>query len=250
METTELVNYLNEYLRINEIEDVSCNGLQIEGKKKIKKIALAVDFCIKSAEEAKNNGADVLIVHHGLIWGGLKSITGAAYRRIKIMIDNCIGLYAAHLPLDMHRETGNNVEIARLLNVNVMGELANRKGNNLGVWGEFEKPIKTDVLLETINEALNTKCTLLNFGEEKIKSIGIVSGGGAFDVNEAIEKRLDAFLTGESSHSVFHNVSEGKINFIHAGHYATETTGLKALGKHLKEKFDIETVWLEIPTGY
>lgn len=249
MKSNDLISYLDEFLKIREIDDYSCNGLQIEGGNTIEKVALAVDFCIESAKGAARLGADLLMVHHGLIWEGLKNIRGETYRRIKAMMVSGTGLYAAHLPLDLHPEVGNNVELARLLKIKMCGTFAPAKGKDLGVWGEFETPMDLDSLHNLIATALGTECSLLPFGKEHIKTIGIVSGGGTSHVKDAIEKGLDVFLTGEIGHTVYHAARENNLTIISAGHYATETLGLRALGHHIQEKFGLVVHFVDVPTG-
>ena len=243
----KITNYLNDYLKINEINDSSVNGLQVSGKENINKIAFAVDACSETFSAAKDAGADMIIVHHGLIWNGITSVTGITYRRLKFLIENEISLYAAHLPLDLHPEVGNNIEFLKLFNAENIEEFGNYHGIFIGFMGEFAERSINDFAGE-IQKKLNTNCAVLPFGKEKVKKVGVVSGAAARIVNEAVEK-VDVFVTGEASHEVYHTAKEARVNVIFAGHYATETLGVKALAKLLKEKFDVEAVFIDVPTG-
>jgi len=209
-----LVEHLDAYLRIQEIKDYSCNGLQVQGPEQIEKIALAVDFCSDSVMKALEFNAQLLIVHHGLIWGGLKAIRDITFERVRHLICNNMGLYAAHLPLDLHPSVGNNAELARILKVGYGGPFGCRDGLALGLWGEFTSPMDMDELKKSIDELLSTRSSVLAYGSRKVKRIAIVSGGAAWAVEEAIERGCDVYLTGEPSHSVYHTAREGAINVI------------------------------------
>ncbi len=165
------------------------------------------------------------------------------------MMDSGIGLYAAHLPLDLHPEVGNNAEIARLLGIRPMGTFGKYRGKDLGVWGEFETTVDCAALEKLIAGALKTECRVFPFGKETIQSLGIISGGGGSNVRDAAEKSLDGYLTGESGHSAYYTAKENRLTVITAGHYATETPGLRALGNHLAQKFGIDIQWIDLPTG-
>ncbi len=249
MDRNELVTYLDTYFNVSAINDSSCNGLQVEGKSMVTKIALAVDFSMEAAQQAHKAGCDLLIVHHGQIWGGLTHIRGFIYERIKAVIDTGLNLYALHLPLDMHSELGHNVQIARLLEVDRCETFGSYNGQELGVWGVFSCPLTVEDLKERIDNTLSTVSLVLPFGRKSISSIAIISGSGARGVTEAIEKGCDAFFTGEPSHTIYHTARDAAINVFFGGHYATETPGLKALGRHLTDKFDLPSIFMDIPTG-
>lgn len=249
MERNELVTYLDSCFNVSAIRDSSCNGLQIEGKSTVTKIALAVDFSIKTSQEAHKAGCDLLIVHHGLIWGGLTSIRGFIYERVKTVMETGLNLYALHLPLDMHSELGHNIQIARLLELDSCETFGAYNGLELGVKGVFSHPLTVEELKERIDTTLSTVSVVLPFGSRSINSIAIISGSGARDVTEAIEKRCDAFFTGETSHAIYHTARDAAINVFFGGHYATETPGLKALGAHLADRFKLPSVFIDIPTG-
>ena len=245
-----LVRYLDEYLKIDKIPDDSVNGLQVEGGTRITKIAFAVDACAQTINAAVRARADMLIVHHGLFWSRGERIVGVMRKRIAALVKHNISLYAAHLPLDCHEEVGNNVELARLLDLRITSKFALYKGLDIGVIAEAPNPLPRKRVVSCIEEKLDTTATVLSFGPATIKRAGIVSGGADFAVGDAIKRGCDTFITGETSHVAFHFAKEGKINIIYAGHYASETVGLKALGSHLNEKFNTTCTFITAPTGF
>jgi len=242
----EIVEFLDGELGIKDVEDSSNNGLQVSGVKEVKKIAFAVDACIEVFEKAKD--FNMIIVHHGISWeDSLKYLTGINYSRVKFLIDNNIALYTAHLPLDKHPKHGNNAEFCRIFGLKHIHGFGDYHKQMIGFAGEKEIALKDFV--SEINKKLNTECRVFDFGNEKIKKIGVVSGGGSSALNEAIEKGLDCFVTGEVPHHSYQLAKEGKINLIAAGHYATETLGVKALINILKDKFGVEVKFIDAPTG-
>ncbi|MBU3941372.1 MAG: Nif3-like dinuclear metal center hexameric protein [Nanoarchaeota archaeon] len=242
----EIVEFLDGELGVKDVEDSSNNGLQVSGNKEVKKIAFAVDACMEVFEKAKD--FNMIIVHHGISWDdSLKHLTGINYSRVKFLVDNNISLYAAHLPLDKHPKHGNNAELCRIFGLKHIHGFGNYHEQIIGFAGEKEISLKEFV--KEINKKLNIKCKVFDFGNEKIKNIGVVSGGGSSALNEAIEKSLDCFVTGEIPHHSYQLAKEGKINLIAAGHYSTETLGVKALMNILKEKFKVEVKFIDAPTG-
>lgn len=239
-----IVRFLNKELNVRKIKDSSRNGLQVRGKAEIKRIAFCVDACMELFEKAKQKKCDLVVVHHGLLWKGKKKDV----KRINFLKKNKTSLYGCHLPLDLNEKYGNNIEICRVLGLSRIKKFGRYKGVNIGYAGELEA-VNFNSLIKRLNKSLKTKCKYLKFGKNKIKRIGVVSGGGADTISEAIEKKLDCLLTGEYSHGRYHQAKEGKINIIAAGHYKTEIFGVKALIGLLKQKFNIETVFIDIPTG-
>jgi len=242
----EIVEFLDGELGVKDVEDSSNNGLQVSGNKGVKKIAFAVDACMEVFEKAKD--FDMVIVHHGISWDdSLKYLTGINYSRVKFLIDNNISLYGAHLPLDKHPKHGNNAELCRIFGLKHIHGFGDYNGQVIGFAGERDISLKE--FIKEIEKKLDTKCLLFEFGKKQIKKIGVVSGGGSSALNEAIEKGLDCFVTGEVPHHTYQLAKEGNINLIAAGHYATETFGVKALMNILKEKFDVDVKFIDAPTG-
>ena len=250
MKKTRLVTYLDKYLDINCIRDSSLNGLQVDGAADVKRVAVGVDASLKTIRGAARWGADMLITHHGLFWSRNEKITGVMYKRVAAMVEAKMSLYAAHLPLDLHAEVGNNVELVRLLDLERGPTFANYHGVDIGYIAHAEPAMTIKQLTARVDKALGIKSQVLDFGPAKIKQIGVISGGAADFAATAKELGCDAFVTGETSHVAFNLAKEAGIHVIYSGHYASETVGVKALARHLKSRFDLETRYIPAPTGY
>ena len=246
----KVVSFLDSYLKIDEIEDSSWNGLQFEGSSKVEKIAFAVDASVDSFELAVEQGADMLIVHHGHFWSNHNpSITGWSKQRISVLYENNISLYACHLPLDRHPEFGNNAEILKILGAKIKKEFMSHKGRNIGWIGERKKAITLSVIERKLVDSLETECIVLPFGKDKIKSIAVCSGGGSYSgFYEALAKEADLYITGDTA-EVYYTAKDSGMNVIFAGHHATETVGLKALSRVIEKKLKVQTTFIDLPTG-
>ncbi len=250
MKRSDLVTYLDEYLHIAEIEDYGPQGLQVEaGNDQIERVALAVDSAPPVIEEAARWQANMLLVHHGILWGTLQPIAGALGRRVRLLLEHGINLYSAHLPLDAHPEVGNNAVLARLLDVAVEGWWCLQKGTPIGVFGSLAQELKLKAFASRVDGALNTSARIQANGPERVKRVAIISGFGADEVEGAKTIGADTFLTGETSHAHYWAASDYGLNVVFAGHYATETVGVQELGRHLTEKFGLQTRFLDFPTG-
>jgi dinuclear metal center YbgI/SA1388 family protein len=246
----DLVAYLDRYLRVSAITDSSPNGLQVQGAERIARVAFAVDASVKTIRMASKARANMLVVHHGLWWGRHEQIVGNLHARVSALIESDLSLYAAHLPLDCHNEVGNNVELARLLSLRVDGPFGEYKGVEIGVTATANKAVRRGTFVNTVNRKLSTTADVLPFGPASVRRVAIVSGAGASLVEAAARAGCDTMLTGESSHAAVHPAREAGINLIFAGHYATETVGLEALQRHLRERFGLATTFVAAPTGY
>jgi dinuclear metal center YbgI/SA1388 family protein len=249
VESRILIGYLNSLLKLAEIEDASQNGLQIQCPEQVQKVGFAVDAALATFEAATRENVQLLIVHHGLYWRDVQLATDAHYRRLKLMFDAGIGLYAVHLPLDAHEELGNNRGIVNLLGLADGGPFGDYKGVIIGRLATAKRKLYRDELREMLDEKLETSTLMLPFGPEEVKKVGIVSGGGADLLPQAIAEGCDTFITGEQVHSAYHVAREGDINVFMSGHYATETVGLKAVRERLTIEFGVDTVFLDMPTG-
>ena len=250
MKRDELIAYLDETLRVKEIEDSSQNGLQVEGPEEITKVAFAVDGCQVTFEQAVAAGAQLLVVHHGLFWDKPSRLVGPLFQRVRTLIEGGCGLYAVHLPLDLHPEVGNNAELARLLDLKGICAFGEYHGSEIGIGGVLDPPIPLDVLVKRLAQATGEPpVRVLAHGPEKASRVGCISGGAASMMDQVTDAGFDTFVTGETSHAYFHNAAEYGLNVIFGGHYATETLGVKALARHLEEKFGLGTIFLDIPTG-
>jgi dinuclear metal center YbgI/SA1388 family protein len=245
-----VVHYLDELLAPDEFPgDASLNGLQVEGSRRVERIALAVDACETSIRRAVRLKADILIVHHGLFWGETRPLTGILARRVGLLLTNGLSLYAAHLPLDAHAEIGNNARLAALLSIAEPHPFGRYRGAAIGLYGRLPREIGIRSLAAALRRKLGSRTSTFSFGPPRIRTLGIVSGGGAFLAQEAARRGCDALLTGETSHSAYHTAREAKISLVHAGHYATETLGLKALGARMRADLGLPAKFIDVPTG-
>jgi len=245
---TDIVSWLNQELRIAEIEDVSCNGLQVEGTETVARIGLAVDASLEAYKAAEKQNCQMILVHHGMIWKGLTSVTGAVYRQIKFLLDNDINLYAAHLPLDLHAVYGNNALLAKKIGLASLKLFGNYHGTMIGYEGVFNKPVTLTALSEKLKTLLGGETVILPFGKKQIQRVAIVSGSAGELLKEGIDKSVDCYITGEPKHDHHHLAKEGGLNVIYCGHYHSEKFGVMALGKALEKKFGVESVFLDVPT--
>jgi dinuclear metal center YbgI/SA1388 family protein len=249
MKRDVLVNYLDEYLQVGLIKDYGPQGLQVEtGNEEIKRVALAVDVSPEILHTAVSWQADLLLVHHGILWRNVERIAGPLGARVRLMMQHGINLYAAHLPLDAHPEVGNNAVLAQMLGLQELSWWFAPMGTNLGVHGRVS-PLPLSDLHQQINQQLNSNARLLAHGPSTVQHIAILSGAGASEVGLAQQLGADTFITGETSHAHFYAASDYGVNVIFAGHYATETVGVKALGAHLHQKFGLEVQFFDFPTG-
>ena len=248
MDILQLSHYLDNLLEINSIRDAphALNGLQIQNQGEIKKIGLAVDLCQATIDLAIEKQCQMLFVHHGAFWSGLQPIRGKYYKKISTMIQANLGLYSAHIPLDLHPVYGNNRALADLIGLENLETFGEYDGIKIGLKGLLPA-ISTEKLAELLEEKLDTTVKVIGKGE--VKTVGLVTGGAADIVQQAIQDGLDCYITGEGANHHFHEATEGNCILIFAGHYATETGGVKSIGKHLQEKFGISSEFLHYPTG-
>lgn len=247
--------YFKENLQIEQLRsvDVSMNGIQVgtaeDGDFEVKKAAFAVDACMETFERAAEAGADLLFVHHGLYWGKPLPVAGSHYRRLKTLIDNNIVLYAAHLPLDIHPDFGNNAGICSSLGIKNPESFGEYRGIKIGFKGELVTPKSLDGVLEDLGLSRERALSVLPFGPDLIKKVAVVSGGGADDVYQAMDEEADLYITGDAAHQIYHPCLERGINLICGGHYHTETWGVRLLAEKTTADLGIETVFIDVPTG-
>jgi dinuclear metal center YbgI/SA1388 family protein len=245
----QITEYLDGYLRVSEVPDDAraVNGLQLEGNKTISRIGAAVDACQATIEMAAARKVDLLLVHHGLFWSGLAPLTGIHGRRIRSLIANEISIYSAHLPLDCHPEVGNNHVFAGQLGVQNLEPFGVFEGMAIGVAGDLR--LGRSELASRIQKILGPAPRLIPGGPANTSRVAIITGAGSSELNAAAEAGLDTFITGEGPHHTYLLAEELGINLIYAGHYATETVGVRALAEHLSKRFDLEWEFLDHPTG-
>ena len=248
MDILQLSHYLDNLLDIKEIKDSAnaINGLQVQNTGDIKKVGLAVDLCMATIEKAVAAECNMMFVHHGMLWGGVKLIRGNFYDKISTMMRENLGLYSAHLPLDMHPILGNNKVLADQLELNELEPFGEYEGQKIGFKGRL-KLLSAEELGAKLEDKLGSPVKVIGSGE--VQTLGVVSGGAADILSQAAVAGLDAYLTGEGSNHHYHEALENECVLILAGHYATETGGVKAVGKHLEEQFGIKTEFIDYPTG-
>ncbi len=250
MQRDELVSWLDDYLDLAAFpDDPSLNGLQVEGSAEVHKVAVAVDCSLTTFEQAAEVGADMLITHHGLFWGTPLAVAGPHRKRLAYLLERDISLYAAHLPLDAHREVGNNWGLARLLGLDEPTPFGSWRGRTLGVAGVFPTPMSLRDLADLIERTLGEAVLVHAGGPIEVSRMGIVSGSAAGIVTEAAAAGLDTFLTGEPKHDHFYDPFELGVNALYAGHYMTETVGVKLLADELRDRFSLATEFVLLPTG-
>lgn len=231
--------------------DDSLNGLQVgrHGPDEISRVAFAVDACADSIERAAAWGAQALFVHHGLFWGKPQRIQGTMLKRLHALFAADMALFACHLPLDAHPELGNNAVLAGMLGIMDPSPFGIYHGVPIGYSGILASPISMEVAVSRILPSGERPRTMIAAGSPLIRKVAVVSGGAPFEVLQALEAKCDLYVTGESSHSIYHSVVEGGINFIAAGHYATEVWGVRAVARKLSGQTGIKTSFIELPTG-
>lgn len=242
----KLENILTEFMQPHRVRDFTVNGLQIQGKDTVTKVVTGVTASQALIDAAVELQADAILVHHGYFWKNESpAITGIKYNRIKTLIKNDINLYAYHLPLDIHPELGNNVELAKLLGITVRRGLEPWDKASVALVGKFEDEISTVELTQRIENQLNRTPLVVDAGKP-IKSVAWCTGGGQSYIELAIEQGIDAFISGEASEQTIHLAREAGMSFFAAGHHATERYGVKALGEWLAEEKGLDVTFIDI----
>ena len=240
-----LVEEADRFLNAARINDYCPNGLQVEGRPQVRRIVSGVTASQALVDAAVEAEADVLLVHHGYFWKGEDArITGMKQRRLKALLSNDISLLAYHLPLDVHPEVGNNVQLARQLEIIVEGPLDPDNSKVVGLLGSLAEPMTARDFARRVQEVLGREPLLVE-GEGLVQKIGWCSGGGQGYIDQAIAAGADLYLTGEASEQTFHSARENGISFIAAGHHATERYGVQALGDYLARRFAIEHLFID-----
>jgi len=250
--TAKLDAFFRSFLEIEGFasNDRSLNGIQVDNDgSPVKKVAFAVDGALETFEQAAARGAGMLFVHHGLFWGVPLRVAGNLRRRIKFLLDHNICLYAVHLPLDQHPKFGNNAVIAELLGLQNIEPFGGYHGRKIGYKGTFPAPVTVEEAAKKINFMNRLPLGVFPFGKKDCLSAAIMSGGAADNARDAVEEGVDLFVTGESSHEVYHDCLEGKLNMIAGGHYCTEVWGVQAVMRHCAAELGIETEFIDVPTG-
>lgn len=248
MKLNDFEQYLTQLLKPEQIKDYAPNGLQIQGSEQITKIITGVTASQALIDLAIEEKADALLVHHGYFWKNESYIIrGMKHRRIKALIEHNINLFAYHLPLDIHPTLGNNVQLAKLLNIDVIGPLELGNALSIAIQGQLPEITSGGDLALLINEKLNRQCLHIPPpSNKKIKTIAWCTGGGQDYIELAAEQGIDAFISGEVSEKTTHIAKEMDIHFFAAGHHATERYGVKALGEYIAKEQGIEVIFIDI----
>jgi dinuclear metal center YbgI/SA1388 family protein len=253
MRLPTLVDRLDETLSTADYADVdaSANGLQVgPDSGTVDRVAVAVDAAEATIEAAAEADADLLLVHHGISWGGIERVTGRQYGRIAALVENDVALYVSHLPLDGHPELGNASGVADELDLDDREPFGSLGPVHLGTIGTASEPFSASDLRRRLDgfEGSERDTRVLEFGPDRIERVAVLTGSGADWLDEAVEAGADALVTGEGKQKVYHEAREAGISVFLAGHYATETFGVRSLAGRLEE-WGIETTFVDHPTG-
>ncbi len=255
MHRTDLVSYLDDYMHIGQYSDRSNNGLQVQGVTEVTRVAVAVDACIASFRQATDWGAHMLITHHGLFWSEHMQLIGPHLDRVRLLIEAGLSLYAAHIPLDAHPEVGNNIQLANMIGLASVVPWGAYKNTTIGFLGDLPVPERVSDLYQRLEDQIGEGNLIQARTSAPIPAhalcsrVAICSGFGVSMIDDAVAAGADTLITGETSHQWYQMVAERDLNVIYAGHYATETVGVKALARHLEARFDLATTFIDLPTG-
>lgn len=252
MNRDKLIAFINHQVDFEPNKDPYLfNGLEVVGKDEVKKIVLGVTDSLELFTQAAKWGADMIIVHHGLL-GPKKNmpITKVLKNRLKVLFDHDITLLCYHLFLDKHPVLGNNAQIIKLLGAKRGQEFGELDNFNWGFEAEFVPPIEANKLENKLKKLCGASVAAFKYGPKMVRTMGVVSGGGPYVLTEAIEKGLDAFLTGEAREWIKQWAKEAGIHFFYLGHYNSEKFGVLALGEVIKKKFpELEIKFIDIPNN-
>ena len=254
MDRSEVCQRLDEELAIADYADVdaSPNGLQVgPSDGSVDHVAFAVDAVVETVEQAAGAGADMLVTHHGMIWGGIDRVTGKHYRRIAPLVENDLALYVAHLPLDGHQDLGNAAGLAERLDMGNRAPFGSVGGQWIGQRGSLPTATTAGDLAATLEAGLDTggeHVQVLDFGPDELRDVAIVTGSGADWLDDAADAGVDALITGEGKGKLYHEAREAGITVFLGGHYATETFGVRSL-QRLAQEWGLTTTYVDCPTG-
>jgi len=248
MRLAELDDYLATFLAVSRFDDAALNGLQVEGRPEVRRLALAVSACAEVFRKAAAAGADALIVHHGLLWKGdwPRPVTGVQRERLRILLDSGCSLFAFHLPLDAHAEVGNNAVAARALGLRDLEPFCDYHGQLIGWRGKYEAHLPAGDFAARLEAFYGRPAHWVSGGGANINRVGIVSGGAAKEAEQAVVLGLDAYVTGEPGEPTTFLAREAGFHFFALGHHATERVGVRALGEHLKTALGLDTLFIEV----
>ena len=245
----KLVDYCDRTLRTAEVQDYerAVNGLQVENSGKVKRIAAAVDASLVTVRMGIEQGANLMIVHHGLFWGASHPWTGKRYTLLRLLLEHDVAVYSSHLPLDAHPLLGNNAQLCSALGLRKTKPFFFERGMHLGLQARADLDRKA--LAVRLAKATGSRVHTIPGGPARCRKIGVVTGGAGAEVKKAAAEGVDTFITGEGPHWTYALAEELGVNVLYGGHYATETFGVKALAAHLSRKYRVPWMFLDHPTG-
>lgn len=249
MDLLQMVADLDEILEADAVRDYCPNGLQVEGSREVRRVVTAVSASRALFTRAVDREADAIIVHHGVLWNASEPprLVGSFRERIRILLANDVSLIAYHLPLDRHMELGNAAQLGLRLGLSELEPFAEHQGVSAGVCGVFREPVDADEFFSAVAEATDREPQIFEGNRREISSVGIVTGAAEREYHQAVAAGLDAYITGEATEWVLHQAAEDGVHFVAAGHYATERFGVRALGRWLAERHDVEVEFIEMP---
>lgn len=245
----EIIRFCDDLLAIDRFDDYGPNGLQVPGAREVTRIATGVSAHRELLERARDAGAQLVLAHHGLFWQFLPlALSEQMAARLRIALDAELSVAGYHLPLDAHREIGNNALLCRELGFELTDEpLGAVRGTPIGAIGRRADPLPATELFAAVGELLDREPLVFEAGPAEVRSLGVVTGAGASTIHEAVALGLDALLTGEPAEHAMADAREGGVHFIAAGHWATETVGIRRLGELVAERFGIEHEFIAVP---
>jgi dinuclear metal center YbgI/SA1388 family protein len=247
-ERDQIIAFLDELLGPGEFDDYCPNGLQFPGAVEVERLATAVSANLAAITQAAEAGAQMLLCHHGLFWDGApREVTGAAKSRLAPLFAHDMSLAAYHLPLDAHAEHGNNVLLCELSGFEPSEPFAEHRGQLVGRVGRSAGGVPLPELRARLAEGLDREPLIQGAGPERVHSIGVVTGGAPEHLRDAIALGLDAYVTGEPAEWAMAEAAEAGVHFVAAGHYATETAGVRRLGELAADRFGIDHVFVDVP---
>jgi len=246
----QISDFIDALLDINNVADWpnALNGLQLANSGRVTKIGAAVDAGEPTLRKAADAGVDLLLVHHGLFWAGLQPVTGAAFRKLSLALGADMAIYSAHLPLDLHPALGNNALLADTLGLAPAEPFFFEKGRFLGLKASMGSLPLPD-LVARLEKAVAGPVRVFAAGSGTVGTCGVVTGGAGSEIYKAAAEGVDTFITGEAPHWAAVAAQELGVTLLLAGHYATETFGVKALAAHVAGQFGIEWLFIDHPTG-
>jgi dinuclear metal center YbgI/SA1388 family protein len=243
-----LISFLDELLQAQGFDDYGPNGLQVPGAEEVDHVATGVSAHRELFVRAAEHGAQLVLCHHGLFWNGQpRSVSPTLKQRLEVLFDHDMSLAAYHLPLDAHPEVGNNALICETLGFERGEPFGSHRGRAIGFVGRSRPGVPLDDLVERCRRAFDREPFVWDFGPDVVESVGIVSGGAASSLAEAVALGLDAFLTGEPAEPAMADAREGGLHFVAGGHYATETFGVRRVGELLAQRFGVAHTFVEAP---